>query len=222
MIGNNISIEALKIDIKKILIFMHYYEKDAKFKKKEFFNNNKDTFYLVNNDWINEFKNHYDYQKFCDILNNDYYFKFKKYDNVDPQMNDIILKLKDYTFDKLMLSEDLSNVEKIMPPLEEKYKVKYYKISFLIPSKIMNLIKNLFTNKEQLFQSSEIFSKNDDIYIIESNNIYVGNLNDELLFIPKYIFSYNSIDLIGEEKEKLNSSFIEEYMKKNKCKKLFS
>jgi len=201
---------------------MHYYEKDAKFKKKEFFNNNKDTFYLVNHDWINEFKNHYDYQKFCDILNNDYYFKFKKYDNVDPQMNDIILKLKYYTFDELMLSEDLSNVEKMMPPLEEKFKVKYYKISFLIPSKIMNLIKNLFTNKEQLFQSSEIFSKNDDIYIIESNNIYVGNLNDELLFIPKYIFSYNSIDLIGEEKEKLNSSFIEEYMKKNKCKKLFS
>ena len=36
---------------------MHYYEKDAKFKKKEFFNNNKDTFYLVNHDWINEFKN---------------------------------------------------------------------------------------------------------------------------------------------------------------------
>ena len=62
-------------------------------------------------------------------------------------------------------------------------------------SKIMNLIKNLFTNKEQLFQSSEIFSKNDDIYIIESNNIYAGNLNDELLFIPKYIFSYNSIDI---------------------------
>lgn len=174
---------------------MHYYEKDAKFKKKEFFNNNKDTFYLVNHDWINEFKNHYDYQKICDILNNDYYFKFKKYDNVDVQMNDIILKLKDYTFDELMLSEDLSNVEKIMPPFEEKYKVKYYKISFLIPSKIMNLIKNLFTNKEQLFQSSEIFSKNDDIYIIESNNIYAGNLNDELLFIPKYIFSYNSIDI---------------------------
>ena len=201
---------------------MYYYEKDAKLKKKEFFNHIKDTFYLVNHDWINEFKNHYYYQKFCEKLNNDYYFKFKKYDKVDVQMNDIILKLKDMTFDTLMLSEDLSNVEKIKPPLEEKFKVKYYKISFLIPSKIMNLIKNLFTNKEQLFKSTEIFSQNDDMYIIESNNIYVGNLNDELLFIPKYIFSYNSIDLMGEEKTKLNSCSIEEYMKKNKCKKLFS
>jgi hypothetical protein len=38
---------------------MYYYEKDAKLKKKEFFNHIKDTFYLVNHDWINEFKNHY-------------------------------------------------------------------------------------------------------------------------------------------------------------------
>ena len=221
-LNNNKSNEALKIKIQKILIFMYYYEKDAKLKKKEFFNHIKDTFYLVNHDWINEFKNHYYYQKFCEKLNNDYYFKFKKYDKVDVQMNDIILKLKDMTFDTLMLSEDLSNVEKIKPPLEEKFKVKYYKISFLIPSKIMNLIKNLFTNKEQLFKSTEIFSQNDDMYIIESNNIYVGNLNDELLFIPKYIFSYNSIDLIGEEKEKLKSNSLEDYIEINKLNHLLS
>ena len=131
------------------------------------------------------------------------------------------MKLNDITFDKLKLSEDLSNIEKIKPPLEEKYKVKFYKLSFIMPSKIINFIKNLFTSKEQLFQSIEIFYKNDDIYIIKSNNIYVGNIHDELLFIPKYIFSYNSIDLIGEEKAKLNSSSLEEYMKKNKCKRLF-
>ena len=215
---NNNSNEALKVEIKTILIFMYYYEKDAKLKKKEFFNHIKDTFYLVNHDWINEFKKHYHYQEFYDKLNKDYFFKFKRYDNVDVQMNDIILKLNDITFDKLNLSEDLSNVEKIKPFLEEKYNVKYYKISFIMPSKIMNLIKNLFTNKEQLFQSTEILFKKDYIYIIESNNIYVGNLNDELLFIPKYIFSYNSIDLIEEEKAKLNLSSLEEYMKKNKCK----
>ena len=139
------------------------------------------------------------------------------YYNVDREINDIILKAKDITFNKLKLSEDLLNREKIKPPLEEKYKVKYYKLSFIIPSKIMNLIKNLFTNKEQIFQSTEIFYKNDDIYIIESNNIYVGNLNNQLSFSPKYIFLYNSIDLIGEEKTKLKSYSIEDYMKMNKC-----
>ena len=219
-LDKNNSNESLKDKIQTILILIFYYEKSLNSNKKEFFNHKdyKSTFYLVNPNWINNFKIYYKYQGFLSILNN--YYKQKadiNYYNVDREINNIILKAKDITFNKLKLSEDLLNREKIKPPLEEKYKVKYYKLSFIIPSKIMNLIKYLFTNKEQLFQSTEIFYKNDDIYIIESNNIYVGNLNNQLSFSPKYIFLYNSIDLIGEEKTKLKSYSIEDYMKMNKC-----
>ena len=203
-LDKNNSNESLKDKIQTILILIFYYEKSLNSNKKEFFNHKdyKSTFYLVNPNWINNFKKYYNYQGFLSILNN--YYKQKadiNYYNVDREINNIILKAKDITFNKLKLSEDLLNREKIKPPLEEKYKVKYYKLSFIIPSKIMNLIKYLFANKEQLFHSTEIFHKNDDIYIIESNNIYVGNLNNQLSFSPKYIFSYNSIDLIGEEKQ---------------------
>jgi hypothetical protein len=49
----------------------------------------------------------------------------------------------------------------------------------------------------------------------------VGNLNNQLSFSPKYIFFYNSIDLIGEEKIKLNSYSIKDYITMNKCENSF-
>jgi len=220
---NNIFNDTLKNKIQTILILMFYFEKDAKLKKREFFSNNndhKDNFYLVNHDWINEFKNYYHYQTICNKLNNDFRFKYFKYDNIDCKIKDILLKIKDINFGNLKLSEDLSNFEKIKPPIEEKNEVKYYKLSFIIPSKIMNLIKNII-NFEENFKSIEIFYKNDDMYIIDQNNIYVGCLNNELLFIPKYIFSYKSTDLTREEKEKLKLFSKEEYIKKNKCDNIF-
>ena len=218
----NKSNESLKDEIQKLLILIFYYEKTVNSNKNKIFSC-KDTFYLVNPNWINDFKKHYNYQRFFDILNN--YYKQNNginYFNVDSVINDIKSKIKDIKINKLNLSEDLLNKEKIRPPLEQKFKVKYYKISFIIPSKIMNLIIKLFTNKEQPFQSTEVFFKNDNIYIIESNNIYIGNLNNQLSFSPKYIFSYNSIDLIGEEKSKINLNSIEDYIKMNKCKHLSS
>ena len=218
----NKSNESLKDEIQKLLILIFYYEKTVNSNKNKIFSC-KDTFYLVNPNWINDFKKHYNYQGFFDILNN--YYKQNNdinYFDVDNVINDIKSKIKDININKLNLSEDLLNKEKIRPPLEQKFKVKYYKISFIIPSKIMNLIKKLFTNNEQPFQSTEVFFKNDNIYIIESNNIYIGNLNNQLSFSPKYIFSYNSIDLIGEEKSKKNLDFIEDYIKMNKCKHLSS
>ena len=57
-----------------------------------------------------------------------------------------------------------------------------------------------------------VFLKDNNIYIIDSYKIILGNINDELLFIAKYIFSYNSKDILEKEKDVIYYTSIKEYI----------
>ena len=60
----------------------------------------------------------------------------------------------------------------------------------------MNLIKeNSFNNKNISIKLNMVFAKDKYIYIIDFYKIIFGNINDELLFVAKYIFSYDSKDI---------------------------
>ena len=55
------------------------------------------------------------------------------------------------------------------------------------------------------------------LFIVENKNINVGILNNDLLFIPIYIFSYKSNTKLESDKYDLMNDSIEKYIKSRNC-----
>lgn len=178
-------------DILKIFIKIFYYEKDLLLYINEIISKYQ-KFNLIKPDWIIKFKNYYNYELLYDLLS-DYDNKRKgiNYFNLDEHINEILLYSKnDIKVDKIDLPENLITSDSINPlVLNKNNKIFYYGKSYLIPYELMDSIKkyafkNSITNKPK-----EIFSsKENNIFIIDSFKIILGNINENLIFFPEYIF----------------------------------
>ena len=68
--------------------------------------------------------------------------------------------------------------------------------------------KIILSQKKYLKWLEKIFF----LIIIQNNIITIGNLKNELIFIPKYIFNYRSLLILDSEKKFLNSYSIKDYI----------
>ena len=142
------------------------------------------------------------------------------YSNLEKHINEILLYIKDkINVDKIELPDKLITSNFINPlPKLTKSNIVYNDECFLIPLRIMDLIKEYtFKNNKISIKPNKIFSIDNNIYIIDSRKIIFGNINDELLFIAKYIFSYDSKDILEKEKDEIYSNTIIEYIQKRDC-----
>ena len=145
------------------------------------------------------FKAYYNYEIMNELL--DEYENEKKginYSNLEKNINEILLYIKDkINVDKIELPDKLITSNLINPPpILTKSNIVYNDKCLLIPLRIMDLIKEYtFKNNQISIKPNKVFSKDNNIYIIDSRKIIFGNINDELLFIAKYIFSYDSKDI---------------------------
>ena len=201
--------ESFKREILKILIYIFYYEKYISNNGVKIISDNQ-LYYLINKDWLVKYLEYYDYQILFEFLLNDSKYNKQNYTNIDRNMENNIEKL---------LKKNVINLEK------EKFKdsIKFSKIiktnnndlffknSYIIPFKIINLInKNISQNK---VNQRKIFVKNKYLYFKEFNNIIFGYL-DKNLFIPKYILSYNTKELLDSDINEIrDSKSIKNYIK---------
>ena len=207
-------------NILKIFIKIFYYEKSLLFYIKEIISKYQ-KFNLIKPDWIIKFKNNYNYKLLHDLLS-DYDNKRKgiNYFNLDEHMNDILLYSKnDIKVDKIDLPENLITSDSINPlVLNKNNKIFYYDKCYLIPCELMDSIKQYAFRNDITNKSKEIFfSKENNIFIIDSFNITLGNINENLVFFPEYIFSYDSKDILNEEKEIIYNTPILEYIQQKNC-----
>ena len=94
----------------------------------------------------------------------------------------------------------------------------YYNNSYIIPFEIMISIEEyLFKGNKISIKPDMIFSRDNNIYLIDNIKIIFGNINEQFLFSPEYIFSYNSLDNFNIEKELIYSIPITKYIKQRKC-----
>jgi len=154
-------------------------------------------------------------------LLNEYEIEKKEinFSNLDKYINEVLLYLKDrINVDKIELPEELKNINLINPPILMNNNIIYNDRCYLIPFRLMNLIKeNTFIYQNISIKPNMIFSKDNSIYIIDSRKIICGNINDQLLFIAKYIFSYNSKDILEKEKNIIYSTSTKEYIQRRYC-----
>ena len=199
-------------ELLKALIYIYYYEKSLK--EKNIFLNNVETYYLINPDWLDYFKTLYLYNNIENIL------KSKKeisYDNIDSKLDSIINIFDEKNkLEKIQFSESMKTKTKIVPALVKSKNAIYIKSGIIFPSKIMNIIKKVYDELKGLGEKNLIF-KDKFIYYINNQKIIVGIYRNSPLLKPKYVFTYNSIDLVIIEKEKMISTDINEYLKQRNC-----
>ena len=188
--------------ILKILIYIYYYEKNLS--QKNIFINSIEKFYLINQNWFNQFKNFYSYNKLKEQLDS---MKNYDYDFIDIYITDIINQIIPTTkFNYQLLPQNLKAI------------VLSNQIGIIIPQKIMNLIYELDRDSINFEKSNRfIFNFNGNIYYINNKTIFFGTFQKSALFEPKYIFEYNSIEIESNEEKKIIYSDINEYIKEKNC-----
>ena len=212
-----------KNDILKIFIYIFYFNKNLnKEEKNIIFNENKE-YYLINPEWFNLYKEYYNYKEIEDHLKT--YDKGNiniNYYNLESNIYNIIESFlnKNINSKKLLFLEynNSNNMDRI--PME-KSDIEIHKNFYIISPKIFEMI-NLYEykNNQISIKSKKFFFENDEIFLIDNKNIIVVEMNEEYLFIPKYIFSFNSIEIMELEINNLkkNKININKYIELRKCK----
>ena len=141
------------------------------------------------------------------------------YKNIDESIDDFIKIYSNkntLNFNKKQLSEELTDIKNITCFLLKKFEIKFILEGIIMPVKIMKLIKDW--NKKIPIFPKELYFKKKFIIYVNNPKIIIGNLNENNLFIPKFVFEYNSSTIIpNERKIILNSKTIKEYIKLRKC-----
>ena len=214
---NNMTIIPYEIyyNILKFFVYYFYYEKDLSNDKKEIFKDNED-YYLINNEWLIKFKKYYDYKSsHIKILGKDLK---AKYNNLEQNFNDNISINKNIIdYNEINLFDEIINMA-IKPKRKILHNIYYFLNSYIITSKMMDIIKSIFKNKEIDVPTQKIKFINNYIYLIYPKKIIVGTLDKNNIFNSKYLFAYNSTEIFESEKEDLFKTSIEEYLNEFDCK----
>ena len=219
-------LDTFKKELLKIFIYIFYYEKSLSSESKEnAFNilSDNQNYFFISHQWLNEYKEYYNYKNLNDSLK---LFDQKNskinYNNLEKYISNIIeiyINNKDIlNFDNRELPKDLKNQEKMKPPIFKENNIVFKKNFFILSPRILNSIKKMsFPNVDLKLQQKEIIIKDKDIFICEFKSIIIGNLSNDLTFIPKIIFSYNLFEIIKFEKKLLLSNSINDYIKLRNC-----
>ena len=206
-------------NIMKLFIYFYYYEKDLKENQAYIFSDNgEDYYYLINPEWLNKFKdifNYSDVYKFLNLIDTKekiYYDKLNHhYEYITSKINENILNKKKELFD------DIFSGEQVKSKSAKLNNIIYHKNCYIINSQIMNIIKSIFNDNEINIKSKRIFYANNNIYLVYDKKVIIGKLNEQLLFNPKYIIVYDSNEIFESEKKYLLAYTIKKYLYSLKC-----
>ena len=204
--------DSFKKDLIEIFIYIFYYENICYEKKANIFNN-KEKYYIINPNWIDAYKKYYNYIQLENLLKKE--FKDINFFDLDKSINDIAincLKNKNIlNFGKKDLTQELK--KNILYITEKHYDIIHLSKGLIIPSKIMNRIKNI--HNISIYPNYFDFNNN-NIYFIKNNKIIVGNYNDIPKILTKFVFNYKD-GIIMSEIKIIKSYGINKYIKLRKC-----
>ena len=107
---------------------------------------------------------------------------------------------------------------------QKKYKNSdYYPYCYIIDMKIKNIIQNYVFQGDNLnIFGQKVFAKNNFIYLNASNNIMIGNLDGNFIYVSNYVLFYNSPEILLNEKSILLKSSFSDYLKHKHIKNFIS
>ena len=173
---------------------------------------------LINPEWVRKFKELFSYDKLekkLELSNSKY-----NYNNLDSNIDSIIDNV--YEEDIIMKDKNFPEINLIITSFSKTQNISYTNPGIIIPSKIIDIIKNLNEGIKKFFQPKNFFFQSNLVYYINSpKKIIVGYLKDNIKFISNYVFEFeNNL----EQSEIYNIIFtpINNYINQIKCNpKLF-
>ena len=178
---------------------------------------------LINYEWIEKFKNNYNYEKISQEINK--HTKSNKYYDFNNNIEFLINKIKEK---KLNIRKGESIIDVIhgisFNPKEEEFSegLKHYTNFFIIESKIFFEIKKL-NSKNEPKKLEFPFYFNSKVFYKGTNFIDFGHIEDKGKFISEYYFNFTKTKFIIKLIEKLNSNlnkfFEEKKISKNNPEK---
>ena len=218
-IGNDFAIFPFEkySNILKFLIHINFYERALIKNSLNVFEDKKnENYYLINNDWMVNFKKYYNYESL--------YIKLKKgeeinYNNLNQKFEYIYSTKSALDYNLKNLYEEINNVDKIKAIQSSNSKIPFENAhnAYIINSQMKELIESILDKREIDLPKNKIDVKNNNSYLICGKKIRIGNLNKYLCFREKYIFSYNTEELLESEKNSLFESSIENYINSINC-----
>jgi len=208
-------VDEFQKSILKSVIYIFYYEKD----KNQILNNEKKDFYLINYEWMKEFKIISLFEEIAKIINkiNNREINFNNLEKYINPIISILLKEK-ISLKRKHQFYNLINVN-YFKPKEIQNDSNNSPFYYLIPSEIKDTLKeSIFEGQSLEIPPIKIINKDNIILIKEAKVIKVCSIHDETLkMIIKYIFNYNSEADLNSEIEYLKSSNLEKYISDRKC-----
>ena len=210
----------------EILVRIFYYNKYLKEKENDAFiklnEENKETVYLINNSWMEEYKSFFDYQslenylmnkkEFSDLfIKNNYYFSKEK-------INEIVNGLPEDYINKINKKENFDKNKTLKYEYNQnKNGIEYLCNNHIINSKIYELLIGLKYKLNDSLKKFDLYFVGDKKILLLSNEIggnrdtdEIGFINNDGIFIPEYIFKYkqdNNISL-----DILNKFFLKDFI----------
>ena len=216
LINEKASPKKINNDILYALISIYYYEKilSLNTKKDLIFNENK-IYYLINPNWIINFKKYFNYQMLSQILK---LLKLKgmpiTYYNFGNNLDSIKNYLSQNNF-SLKNDEIPDNLKVNISASQRKFNnLVYYPYCYIIDIKIKNIIQNyVFQGNKLNICGQKVFAKDNFIYLKYSKNIMSGNFDGNFIFITNYVLVFNSSEILLNEKNFLLKYSFSDYLK---------
>ena len=129
---------------------------------------------------MKKFKQNYNYQKmFINCINNN-------------------ININVLNFDLKKLSEDFKDIKLIYSLTRKNHKIEYFDNCYILPIEIMSFFINLGLIKLDKFKK-EILNKNNDMFLFHEKGIEIGKINNEGVFIQKYILCFKDKNIFELE-----------------------
>ena len=203
--------------IYETMILLYGLEKEIKNKIK-----NKikdiDKYYLINFEWMKQFKEYFSYFKVCEKLET---YNYNKYDDFQKNINFLIKEIKH--LDIINEQKKLNDIP-IIPQedaINQNLKLKHFTKFVIVNSKILDLIKAIktclgFTYTISNFKHYFNFCFSPQLFYA-SNFIDIGTFNQENMFVSYFYFDIQKIGYLKSILDEIKkSNNIEEYFKLNK------
>ena len=199
--------------ILKKLILIYGFSKDLYIKANNpiepLANVNFEEYYAINTDWLNKFKQFYNYEKFVSLMNNNNNFNCKNYEDIKRNIKAIIDIMKPFNIQQKgkEFPNELNGKIFFIPNFENtNNNIYYFKDFYIVNNELKeeicqdneNPIKPNYTLKN--YMKLKFFIGNNSFYI-NNNDIGIGNINKDGRFISKYHIKIDSNSKVSPEEE---------------------
>ena len=210
------------------LLLLYAFTQELKSKVKSNFDPlsgfNGEEYYLINGEWLNKYKNFYNYNQIVSLLQQ-YKMNYQSFEQFKNNINNILNTVKNFYIKQksVQFPNELIKGIPFIPTFEKALvnNMSFYNDFYLVNYELNVELSN---DKENQIKANYSYVNNlklkfflsQNLYFIHGNNFEIGKLNSDGMFIPLFYIKILNGNSEEEIKNVINSGGIEKYLNMKK------